>query len=154
MNMNVLEIILILFFGFLIISHLFNYFYYYLKANKIIEGLDNASQINNVKTPHTYDEYIGLQNTDPLFLAIKNASNIAFLKSQIDDISNLRQEINQLSDDVQVNNTQIQTIQQSLAGDLSPDEDNEDNEDNEEMIEEQSNLEVVNITDETIDEDI
>ncbi len=150
--MNILELILVLFFGFLIINQLFTYFYQHLKSNTIIEGIENVSD-NAVKSPHTYDEYIGLQNTDPLFLAIKNAANISFLKSQIDDIANVRQEIDRLNNEVEINNTQIQTIQQSLTGDLSsPDEDNEDNEDNQENLTGQTEFGMT-VTEETITEE-
>ncbi len=134
--MNILELILILFFGFLIISQVFNYFYKHFKSYRIIEGIENANNVIAIQTPSTYDEYIGLQNTDPLFLAIKNAANISFLKSQIDDISNVREDINKLNSDVQANNTQIEAIQQSLISDLNP-----PTEENEEIGEEGENME-------------
>lgn len=145
--MNILELLLILFFGFLIISHVFSYFYKHFKSYRIMEGLENANNVIAIQTPSTYDEYIGLQNTDPLFLAIKNAANISFLKSQIDDISNVREEINKLNSDVQANNTQIEAIQQSLVSDLNPPD--EDNEETGEEGENMENLTEVIVSEET-----
>lgn len=131
--MNIQELIVILFFGFLLISQIFNYIYRRLKSNTIIEGAQNQNvSQSNTKPVYTYDEYIGLQNTDPLFLAIKNASNIAFLKSQIDDITNIRQEMNKMNSDIQSNTTQIESIQQSLIDDLNPPEETGENAETEE----------------------
>ena len=132
-------------FGLLILNHLFNYLYRQIKIDKVIEGVENI--VPQIQTA-TYDEYIGLQNTDPLFLAIKNAANISFLKSQIDGITDIKEEIDRMDNDIKVNNTQIQSIQQSLTEDINPpDEENEESPDNED-VQVQDTLTEINVNDE------
>jgi len=66
---------------------------------KIIEG-------NSNKTDSSKYQDTGLQD-DPLYLATINASNIQYLKNNIDDISDLRQQIIDVSNQVQLNSDTI-----------------------------------------------
>ena len=71
----------------------------------VIEGA-TGSQTPQYKDPNL--------QSDPLYLATINASNITFLKSQIDDITKLRQQMNLLNEKVENNSTQLAAINQSL----------------------------------------
>ena len=87
----------------------------YTRFNRVIEGATgsgstNASQ-DTTKPPDYKDP--GLQN-DPLYLATINASNITFLKSQIDGITQLRQQVDLLNEQVENNSTQLSALNTSL----------------------------------------
>jgi|688.fasta_scaffold214664_2 hypothetical protein len=53
-------------------------------------------------------------DTNPTYLAITNAANIAFLKGQIDDLTGLKQIVNDLSVKVENNSQGITALGQSL----------------------------------------
>ena len=69
-------------------------------SGNIVEGLDN----NN------YQEYNG---NDPLILSKQNAANIEFLKQQFDGINGLQGEVNDISSNVAVLQTQVSGLVQS-----------------------------------------
>ena len=69
-------------------------------SGNIVEGLDN----NN------YQEYNG---NDPLILSKQNAANIEFLKQQFDGINGLQGEVNDISSNVAVLQTQVNGLVQS-----------------------------------------
>lgn len=73
----------------------------------LIEGASNQ-----------YDDYDEMQE-DPLFLATKNASNIEWLKSQIDYINDLKKQIDDMKNTVDLNSQNIDNIQQEVADDSS-----------------------------------
>ena len=60
----------------------------YRRYTKVIEGATGSQDKPKYQDPNL--------NQDPLYLATINASNITFLKSQIDDITKLRQQMNLL----------------------------------------------------------
>lgn len=62
-----------------------------------------------------YQNYDDLEQTDPLYLATKNASNIAWLKEQLDDITTFRKQIQDMQIDISNNATNINEIQQAIA---------------------------------------
>jgi len=135
MNLVILiHTLIIIILSLLFFSHIFNY----LKFN---EGLTNKT--------NTYQGYDDLENKDPLFLAIKNAANISYLKSQLDEINGLKQQIYDMSNNIIIHTTQIDQIQQSMlqtANDITgggannkelpiTDDDNEENNENNENTE-------------------
>jgi len=79
----------------------------------IIEGAEfNSNQYTNPNL-----------DKDPVYLAQLNAANIAYLKGRIDDVSKLRQEVNNLSQTVNTNasgiaemNTHLSKISNSITG--------------------------------------
>jgi uncharacterized protein (DUF342 family) len=77
---------------------LFQYFLPVLKLSGLVpkttEGMTN------------YQEYEGEKN-NPMFLAQKNASNIAYLKEQITSFSQLQEKINEISTKVDENSKNI-----------------------------------------------
>lgn len=78
------------------------HFYYTFFKPKQIEGL----------TSLTYKDP-GLDK-DPTYLAITNAANIAFLKSQIDDLTGIKQKVSDLSAKTEQNTQAISDLGQSL----------------------------------------
>lgn len=78
----------------------------YRRYTKVIEGATGSQDKPKYQDPNL--------NQDPLYLATINASNITFLKSQIDDITKLRQQMNLLNEKVENNSTQLASINKSL----------------------------------------
>ena len=87
----------------LILINIYNYF-----KSKLREGI--TSNINSNK----YQNYDELENKDPTFLAIKNAANISYIKTQLDELKGIKQEIFDLSNNVYNNEKQIDQIQQAI----------------------------------------
>jgi len=73
---------------------------------KIKEGLTTVTDTTTYKDP-------GLE-TNPTYLAITNAANIAFLKGQIDDLTGLKQKVTDLNAKVEINSQAITEVGQSL----------------------------------------
>lgn len=87
--------ILILFFIVLIL-------YQILLANNIVEGLENQYQPYNTNNPN-----------NALILAQQNAGNIAYLKQQLDSLQGLEQEVQDISGNVVVLQTQVNGLVQA-----------------------------------------
>ena len=81
----------------------------YTRYNTVIEGATGSQ--DTTSQPQYKDP--NLQN-DPLYLATINASNITFLKSQIDGITQLRQQMDLLNEKVENNSTQLAALNTSL----------------------------------------
>ena len=95
----ILHIIILIFFTLLIIIHLLN-------LSPIIEGAE-------FDTSKYTDNNLG---NDPLYLARLNAANITYLKGRIDDVSKLRQEVQDLSGSVHANAIGITEMNKHLSG--------------------------------------
>jgi hypothetical protein len=80
---------------------LYHFYYIFIKP-KQIEGLENLAYKDT-----------GLDK-DPTYLAIINAANIAFLKSQIDDLTGIKQTVNDLSNKTVQNTQSISDLGESL----------------------------------------
>ena len=83
--------------------------YYYFKHYNIIENISNNSENNN------YKNYDDLESKDPLFLATKNAANISYLKTRLDEINGLSQKIDDMGNSIDAHSSQLDEIQQSIA---------------------------------------
>jgi len=99
---------------FLLTLLLFYHFFYVLQ--KIFrprrEGLTNIDDKTNPPSASAYKDP-GLA-ANPTYLALTNAANIAFLKGQIDDLTGLKQTVNELSVKVENNSQGITALGQSL----------------------------------------
>lgn len=104
-----------LFVIFLLLSLIFMNIYEYFKP-KTREGIENQNNTStSTSTSNTnYQDYNDLQNKDPMFLAIKNAANISYIKSQLDELTGIKQQILDLSNNVYTNAQQIDQIQQAV----------------------------------------
>jgi hypothetical protein len=101
--MKLLHLFIIVSLLLLILINIYNYF-----KSKLREGI--TSNINSNK----YQNYDELENKDPMFLAIKNAANISYIKTQLDELKGIKQEIFDLSNNVYNNEKQIDQIQQAI----------------------------------------
>ena len=66
----------------------------------LIEGMEN-----------TYKEYSG----DPMILAQQNAGNIEYLKSRVNDLSNLKGDVDTMKQDIQTMQIQVDGLVQQQA---------------------------------------
>jgi hypothetical protein len=78
--------------------------------NDTIEGLDTTAAVPNSAV--TYTEPPG--QTDPAYIARVNSSNISFLKSQIDGIQILKQQMLETNNNVKKNTADISELQTGL----------------------------------------
>ena len=90
----------------LILTNIYNYF-----NCKLREGATTMEQSEAALTYKPYDE---LEKTDPMFLAIKNAANISYIKTQLDDLQGIKQQIFDLSNNVYSTSQQIDEIQTAI----------------------------------------
>ena len=79
-----------------------------------IEGMDNNSANSSTSTspPLQYTEPPG--QSDPLYISRVNSSNITFLKSQIDGIQQIKQQILETNNNVKKNTSDIAELQTGL----------------------------------------
>ena len=70
-----------------------------LSQFKVVEGMTSG-----------YQGYEGEQQSDPMFLATKNAANISVLKSEIDGIVELKKLVEDISGQVALNSYNIKQI--------------------------------------------
>jgi len=74
----------------------------------LIENLENQAQTQN-----------NCNEKDPLFLAMKNASDIAILKDQVKEIGELKQKLNVVETNTQNNTKNIEDLLQQYANEAS-----------------------------------
>ena len=107
--------VLIWFFILLIVSQIFLAFF----NNDIIEGLTN----NNSQQTQQYQPYNVNDPNNALILAQQNAGNIQVLKQQIDDLMTLDKEVQDISGNVAIIQTQVNGMvgaQQQYAQNMTP----------------------------------
>jgi hypothetical protein len=108
--MKLLHLFIIVSLLLLILINIYNYF-----KPKLREGIDETnSNVNDSNNSTKYQNYDELENKDPTFLAIKNAANISYIKSQLDELKGIKQEIFDLSNNVYSNTQQLDQIQVAL----------------------------------------
>lgn len=90
--------ILIIFFISII---LYKILFYIGTSFHLIEGLENS-----------YKEYGG---NDPMILAQQNAGNIEYLKSRVDDLSNIKGDVETIKQDMQTIQIQVDGLVQQQA---------------------------------------
>jgi len=100
------KILHLLFIGFLAIIILRTIYYKFLNK-KIIEGASGSMDSTTYVDP-------GLSSSDPLYLAKLNAANIAYLKEQIDSISDLKTQVDTLNEQVESNSSSIDALNQTV----------------------------------------
>jgi hypothetical protein len=79
-----------------------------------VEGATTMTEEANKANANPQYTNTGLDN-DPLYLAKTNAANIAYLKSKVDELLALKQQVSDLSGVVQQNSTGITNISQQLS---------------------------------------
>jgi hypothetical protein len=96
--MTLLKLVLLVF----TLLVIFQFYEMLFKKKKIVEGAANQYQDPDLES-------------DPLYLATVNAANITYLKSQIDNIQTLKEQIYDMSGQVQINASAIVGLNQSLS---------------------------------------
>lgn len=109
----------ILFLFFIIYHFLFFNYYYKVDSMDIIEGLDNKTNTSSPSpspSPSSNDlQYIEPPGqSDPLYISRINSSNISYLKSQIDGIQQIKQQILETNSNVKKNTEDIAELQTGL----------------------------------------
>ena len=87
-----------------------------IHKKNIIENLDATQPVQPVQPDQPvqpYQPYTNLAN-NPTFLSLQNASNVAFLKSQMSDLTNLKSKVASLSTTVDLNTKGILQISQQI----------------------------------------
>lgn len=92
--------ILIIFFASIV---LYQILFYLGQACCLIEGMEGGSD--------EYQKY----GDDPMILAQQNAGNIEFLKSRVDDISNVKGDVETMKQDLQTMQIQVDGLVQQQA---------------------------------------
>jgi len=100
-------------------------FFIFLLSYQVFLNWDNPTTIEGLTTE--YSPYDTNNPDNALILSQKNAGNIASLKEQIDDISNLKPTVDDLKKQIDLLNTQVQDLvkqqanfAQQIAGDKPP----------------------------------
>lgn len=84
-------------------------------SHAYVEGATTMTEeANKANAANPQYTNTGLDN-DPLYLAKTNAANIAYLKSKVDELLALKQQVSDLSGVVQQNSTGITNISQQLS---------------------------------------
>jgi predicted RND superfamily exporter protein len=103
--MQILVNVLIVFFIILIIHQIF------LANIQMKEGFDPSSP--STSQPGQYQQYNTNDPNNAMILAQQNAGNIQVLKQQMDDLNNLNQEVQDISANVVLLQSQVTTIAQA-----------------------------------------
>ena len=86
---------------FLIVFFLLLIIYQFLSYNKIVEGVENSGE---------YQDYSG---SDVSTLAHQNAGNISVLKSQLDNLAGVKDQVKKNTDDIGELQTQVNALAQA-----------------------------------------
>lgn len=105
----ILNYIILLLFIYLLVSH-FSYLFY---RTNIIEGIDETIM---TEQPQYTDPNL---EKDPIYLARINAANITYLKSHIDVISTLKQQVADISGVVHTNSENIKKFGNQMTKNIS-----------------------------------
>ena len=86
----------------------------YFRGNSLIENLDNSSEtVSSTDETNDYKPYSELQENSkqgPMFLAMKNAANIASLHSEFSRLKNLPYDITNIKSQVKTNSKALINI--------------------------------------------
>jgi len=88
--------------------------YLRLRAREDLEDNDKEGFTDTDTKDKTVYTDPGL-NKDPLYLATVNAANISYLKEQVDGLSELKQQVNTLKSQVEMNTTGISALGEQFA---------------------------------------
>jgi len=88
----------------------------FLGDNKMIEGMDTETNTTNTSSSSTmYQPYNLNDPNNALILSQQNAGNIDFLKTRIDDLQNIKKDVDDLKLNVSSMQTQIDALVQQQA---------------------------------------
>jgi hypothetical protein len=108
-RMNIIwNIVLLFLLGYIILQC-------YICNNQLIEGMENndsdSSKDGNNATYNDYDK----ENKNAYYLALKNASNISYLKNEMDGFREIKKNVEQLSLNVKENSSNLTEIVKQIS---------------------------------------
>jgi hypothetical protein len=106
-------VILFILFGFIIFYFICLIVRYY--ENKVNLRIIKKQIIENFENNSNYINYGNAIEKDPLYLSIKNAANISYLKGQIDELYKMRDEIKELNTKAKENADYNNVMQKQMA---------------------------------------
>jgi len=103
--MNILNIILIVLLSYILIQ-------FYLCKNNF-ENMENKNE-KEKENNSSYSEY-EKENKNAYYLALKNASNISYLKEQLDGVKQIKKNMEELSLNVKRNTSNLTEIAKQIS---------------------------------------
>jgi len=103
--MNILNIILIVLLSYILIQ------FYMCKNN--FENMENKNE-KEKENNSSYSEY-EKENKNAYYLALKNASNISYLKEQLDGVKQIKKNMEELSLNVKRNTSNLTEIAKQIS---------------------------------------
>jgi predicted nucleic acid-binding Zn-ribbon protein len=103
----------------LIILHIVKKFNDRYKKSRYLEGVTTMTDMNNMNNSNSENNTLKYTDTglgnDPLFLAKTNAANIAYMKSKVDELIQLKEKVADIDNTVKQNTDGITNISQQLS---------------------------------------
>ncbi len=85
-------------------------------GDKLIEGMDNPDTSTTTTTEDaTYQPYNLSDPNNALILGQQNAGNINYLKERVDELTNVKKDVDDLKENVSLMQTQIDALVQQQA---------------------------------------
>jgi len=103
----------------LIILHIVKKFIDRYKKSRYLEGVTTMTDMNNMNNSNSENNTLKYTDTglgnDPLFLAKTNAANIAYMKSKVDELIQLKEKVADIDNTVKQNTVGITNVSKQLS---------------------------------------
>jgi len=103
----------------LIIIHIVKKFNDRYKKSRYLEGVTTMTDMNNMNNSNSENNTLKYTDTglgnDPLFLAKTNAANIAYMKSKVDELIQLKEKVADIDNTVKQNTVGITNVSKQLS---------------------------------------
>ena len=103
----------------LIIIHIVKKFNDRYKKSRYLEGVTTMTDMNNMDNSNSENNTLKYTDTglgnDPLFLAKTNAANIAYMKSKVDELIQLKEKVADIDNTVKQNTVGITNVSKQLS---------------------------------------
>jgi len=103
----------------LIILHIVKKFNDRYKKSRYLEGVTTMTDMNNMNNSNSENNTLKYTDTglgnDPLFLAKTNAANIAYMKSKVDELIQLKEKVADIDNTVKQNTVGITNVSKQLS---------------------------------------
>lgn len=103
----------------LIILHIVKKFNDRYKKSRYLEGVTTMTDMNNMDNSNSENNTLKYTDTglgnDPLFLAKTNAANIAYMKSKVDELIQLKEKVADIDNTVKQNTVGITNVSKQLS---------------------------------------
>ena len=103
----------------LIILHIVKKFNDRYKKSRYLEGVTTMTDMKNMNNSNSENNTLKYTDTglgnDPLFLAKTNAANIAYMKSKVDELIQLKEKVADIDNTVKQNTVGITNVSKQLS---------------------------------------